>query len=337
MTTKIFQVDIRNSYWYVSRIDSDLINTMEKISQLWWYEESHILEIKSLIKEHRAGVKKNISDIVKAHYPSLMSKRDGEYRKMVELTTKMTVVARACTEIAGELFDERRMKIASLFGVCCFLADSFIDDFGEDASKEYIERFELLLTKGWFEIRTKREQLFYVIVSRIFAERDVFDVMLRQAIFRQFMAQKRDISLRLGMLPFSSLSRTNKLNLLRECGRDKGGCVILVLSLLLVPEMPLKYLNLLYSAGVMFQYIDDYGDYHYDRHYNRLTYMNYVGHPYRTLCRNMYKYISVMHEGLPECKGRDILFTFLTKYFVTRLEKHRLEQYRGEYSWTTYE
>lgn len=310
---------------------------MEKKKRLWWPEKRLLSDVDTFAKKHRAGVEKNLSPIVNAYYPALMAKRDGEYRKMIELTTKMTMVGRACTEIAGHPFDERRLKIGSLFGASCFLADSFIDDLGEEASKEYIERFELLLTKGWFEIRTKREELFYIIMSRIFAERDVFDTAIRQAIFWQFMAQKRDISLRLGLQSLATLSPSKKLSLLKECGRDKGGCVALVLSLLLVPEIPLRYRHLFYMAGMLFQYIDDYGDYHYDRYYKRMTYMNQVRYPYRTLRRILHKYIPILHETLPECMGRDILLAFLIRYFVTRLEKHRLEQYRGEYSWTIYE
>ncbi|MEK6589230.1 MAG: hypothetical protein AABZ11_00980 [Nitrospinota bacterium] len=310
---------------------------MENLKKLWWPKKRHLSNINSIVKKHRIGVEKNLLPLVNAYYPVLVTKHSGEYRKMIELTTKMTMVGRACTEIAGYPFDERRLKISSLFGACCFLADSFIDDFGEEASKEYIERFELLLTKGWFEIRTKREGLFYIIVSRIFAERDVLDTIVRQAIFWQFMAQKRDIGLRIGLLRFSKLSHSKKLNLLRECSRDKGGCVASVLSLLLVPEIPLRYRHLFYMAGMLFQYIDDYGDYHYDRYYNRMTYMNQVRYPSGTLRRILYKYIQILHEGLPGCMGRDILLTFLLRYFVTRLEKHRLEQYRGEYSWTIYE
>lgn len=309
---------------------------MVNLSHLRSYERMSSSDIHALIEIHRTEVKKNLSEMVNVHYPSLITKKDGEFQKMIELTTKMTIVGRACTEIAGEKFEERRMKISGLFGACCFLADGFVDDFGEDASKEYIERFELLLTKGWFEIRTKREELFYIVVSRIFAERDVFNTMVRQAIFWQFMAQKRDIGLRFGMLNFSCLSRSKKLNPFRNCGRDKGGCVILVLSLLLVPETTSKYLHLLYTTGMLFQYIDDYGDYHYDRYYNRKTYMNQVIHPYRTLRRIMDKYIPILYESLPESRGKDILLTFLITYFVTRLEKHRLEQFRGKYSWTTY-
>jgi len=45
-------------------------------------------------------------------------------------------------------------------------ADSFIDDFGEAATRDYLDRLEVLLTEGWFEPRTDREKLFFVIVSR---------------------------------------------------------------------------------------------------------------------------------------------------------------------------
>ena len=80
---------------------------------------------------------------------------------------------------------------------CCFLADGFLDDFGERATREYLERLGVLLTKGWFEVRTDRERLFYVIAARLFAERDVLDPTVRQAILRLYRAERQDVELRL--------------------------------------------------------------------------------------------------------------------------------------------
>ena len=127
----------------------------------------------------------------------MLSGAQDEYRKMFELSTKMNLVGHACTEIAGYEYDRRRQTIGTLFGACCFLADSFIDDFGEAATREYIDRLGLLLTEGWFEMRTDRERLFYVIVSRLFAERDILDPTIRQAILHLYQAQKQDVELRM--------------------------------------------------------------------------------------------------------------------------------------------
>ena len=48
--------------------------------------------------------------------------------------------------------------VRSGFGGCCFLADSFIDDFGPDATREYLERIELLLTTG-MQLDTAESQI----------------------------------------------------------------------------------------------------------------------------------------------------------------------------------
>jgi len=249
----------------------------------------------------------------------------------------MTMVGHACTEAAGHEFDERRQKISSLYGACCFLGDSFLDNFGEEAARRYLERYEVLLTKGWFEIENEREQLFYIILSRLFAERDILGTMLRQAIFSLFMAQKRDVQLRLDSLKLQRLSRRQSLYILKRCARDRSGHAITVLVLFLVPELPLRYHHLIYTAGSLIMYIDDHGDCHFDRYYNRATYMNRLKYPAQTLRRIFYKSITRMHMGLPENKGRDLLTGFLFRYFVTRLKKHQLEKGKGSHMWTVYE
>jgi hypothetical protein len=262
---------------------------------------------------------------------------DAEYRKMVELSSKMTMVGRACTEVAGLPFDDRRVRIASLFGGCCFLGDSFLDDFGEDAAKEYLERFELLLTKGWFEIRNDRERLFYVVLGRLFTERDVLDTMLRQAIFGLYLSQKRDVEMRRGGPAVDGLSRRDRLALLKACARDRSGHAITILTLFLVPGLPLHCHSAIYLAGSLIMFIDDHGDCHYDRYYHRLTFMNQVKNPAARLGQIFRVSIRRIHAGLPDSKGRDLLIAFLYRYYLTRLKKHRLERSRGASSWTVYE
>src|SRR5687768_7971045 len=108
----------------------------------------------------------------------------------------MTLVGHAATTVAGHPYDARRRRIASLFGACCFLADSFIDDFGDQAARDYLDRFELLLTRGWFHPRTDRERLFFAIISRLFLERHVLQPGLRQAVLLLYEAQRRDVEMR---------------------------------------------------------------------------------------------------------------------------------------------
>ncbi len=110
----------------------------------------------------------------------------------------------------------------------------------------------------------------------------------------------------------------------------------MTLSHFLVPELPLRYHHLIFLAGSLFMYIDDHGDYHFDRYYNRITYMNQVRNPRQTLERIFNEGITKLREGLPEGRGRDILTTFLLRYFVSRIKKHELG--RGNIaSWTVYE
>jgi len=40
---------------------------------------------------------------------------------------------------------------------------------------------------------------------------------------------------------------------------------------------------------------------------------------------------------LPANDGRDLMVAFLTRYFLTRLEKHRLERKRSDSAWAVYE
>ncbi|PXF58380.1 MAG: hypothetical protein C4B58_06645 [Deltaproteobacteria bacterium] len=302
-----------------------------------WLGNKALADIDALMKGYRISVEEQLVSLVSDYYPSMIAGDGVEYRKMLELSSKMTMVGRACAEIAGFPFDTRRLRISCLFGACCFLGDSFLDDFGDDDSREYLQRYELLLTKGWFEIRNQREQLFYIILSRLFGERDVLDVMLRQAIFGLFLSQKRDVEMRACSPSFKATPRHRQLRLLKECARDRSGHAITILSLFLVPELPLLYQHLLYTAGALIMYIDDHGDCHYDRYYNRITYMNQVKHPVQTLRRIFNTSIDRLYTRLPESEGRELLIGFLYRYFVTRLEKHRLERNSGKFSWNVYE
>lgn len=259
--------------------------------------------VDELMKGYRKVVRENLGDIVQEHYPSLQHRGDNEYPKMLELSAKMTMVAHACTQIGGYPFDGRRQRISSLFGACCFIGDSFLDDFGENDSLEYLNRYELLLTKGWFDIRNEREQLFYVILSRLFAERDVLNAMLRQAIFSLFLAQRRDVELRANVSWFKALPRRNQLRLLRDCARDRSGHAITILALFMVPELPLRIHHLIYLAGSLIMYIDDHGDCHSDRYCNRLTYMNQVKHPARTLQEIFGRSIRQLHRDCRRAWG----------------------------------
>ena len=302
----------------------------------WPVKPDVLSTVDDLMKGYRKTVRENLGGIVEEHYPSLQHRGDNEYPKMLELSAKMTMVAHACTQIAGYPFDGRRQRISSLFGACCFIGDSFLDDFGEKESLEYLDRYELLLTKGWFDIRNEREQLFYVILSRLFAERDVLNTMLRQAVFSLFLAQKRDVELRANVSWFKALPRRSQLRLLRECARDRSGHAITILALFMVPELPLRIHHLIYLAGSLIMYIDDHGDCHSDRYCNRLTYMNQVKHPVRTLRKIFERSLSLLHQGLPEGLGQDLMIAFLYRYFITRLRKHKLEKDNAGSSWNVY-
>jgi hypothetical protein len=127
------------------------------------------------------------------------------------------------------------------------------------------------------------------------------------------------------------------LTALRECARDRSGHAITLLSLLLVPSIPLRYRCHIYTAGSLIMHIDDHGDCHFDRHHRRLTYMNQVSDPGRALRAIFHRGIDSIRRGLPESEGRRLLIAFLRRYYETRLRKHRLERGRGEVSWTVYE
>jgi hypothetical protein len=290
-----------------------------------------------LIQRYRKNVSAQLTPLVRTYNPAMLTEAQDEYRKMLELSAKMNVVGHACTEIFGFDYDERRQSIGSLFGACCFLADSFIDDFGEKATREYLQRLEILLTEGWFELRSDRERLFFVIVSRLFTERDLLHPTVRQAILQLYAAQKQDVDLRLcGETTPRTLQRA-QLNLLKCCARNRSGHAILVLSAFLVPELPLAQLSLMFTAGALVMFIDDHGDCYSDRQSRRITFMNQVKYPERTLKGIFLTHIARLAGGLPPSDGRDLLIAFLTRYYLTRIEKHRQQKVKGGSAWAVHE
>jgi hypothetical protein len=293
--------------------------------------------VDGLIRTYREKVREILEPLVRSYNPSMLSEPDDEYRKMLELSSKMSLVAHACTEIAGYEYDARRQMIGGLFGACCFLADGFIDDFGDQATSEYLDRFGRLLTDGWFESRTDRERLFYVIVSRLFAERDVVDPTVRQAILLLYDAQRQDVELRMDRGRARKGRARRQLGLLKQCAQDRSGHAITVLSAFALPELPLYYLAEIFAAGALIMFIDDHGDCYSDLRNHRVTFMNQLRDPERTLRRIFSTYIKRLGEGLPQGSGRDLLIAFLTRYYLTRVEKHRREKLHVGSSWAVYE
>lgn len=278
---------------------------------------------------YRASADENLGPLFARYCPSLQTTSETtEYRKLIELTAKMQVVGHACTEIAGYGFDRRRQRISSLFGACCFLGDSFLDDYGEAASREYIERFERLLTKGWFEITNAREQAFYIVLARLCGERDVFQPMLRQGLCSLFQAQKLDVELSLNREKLGILSRSQKLAVLSDCARDKSGHAITCLALFLVPHMALSHHHSLYKTGELISHIDDFGDYYLDLAQGKLTYMNQVRQPLEKLTRVFQETLTLLDTRLCPSHGRELLKGFLYRYFRTRQRKHDAERTR---------
>jgi hypothetical protein len=305
---------------------------------MWQPPEETASEIDDLMKRYRTSADENLRPLFDRYCPSLRTDTGvTEYRKLIELTAKMQMVGHACTEITGSRFDQRRQKISSLFGACCFLGDNFLDDYGEAASREYIQRLEVFLAKGWFEIRNEREQVFYVVLSRLFFERDIFQPMLRQGLCSLFQAQKLDAELSLDCEKTNRLSRPQKLSLLRNCARDKSGHAITVLTLFLVPRISLAHHHLLYKTGWLISCIDDFGDYYLDLTLSKMTYMNQVKQPAKVLTRILLETIALLDAHLGRSRGRELLKGFLHRYFTTRLRKHYNERGRRDAAKTVYE
>jgi hypothetical protein len=247
------------------------------------------------------------------------------------------LVGHACTEIGDYPYDERRQRITCLYGCCCFLADSFLDDFGEEATRSYLKRLELLFTSGWFEVETERETLFYIVLSRLFAERDILEPTLRQAILRLFEAQRRDVDMRHLATELKALPRAQRLALLKRCARDRSGHAIILLAAFLLPHLSIDYIRLIFIAGALIMFIDDHGDCYADRADRRITYMNTLSRPEQALRRIFFSHIEKLTQGLRPAAGRDLLIAFLTRYYVTRLQKHREQRRLRGPAWAVYE
>lgn len=295
------------------------------------------MRVESLAHVYRREVRKTLGPLVMAYYPALISAGGQEFAKMLELSAKMTLVGHACSELAGYPFDARRQRVAILFGGCCFLADSFLDDFGEVATREYLERFVLLLEAGWFEIRNDRERLFYVILALLFLERDVLDPILRQAILRLHAAQAEDVMLRLEPGWIEGVSARQRLLALRRCARNRSGHAIIALAGFLVPQVTLAYLTAIFTAGALIMFIDDHGDCYADLKEGRITYMNQLRDPERALARIFTGYLARLSAMLAPGEGRVLLIGFLTRYYLTRLEKHRRQRQSEGAAWDVYE
>lgn len=293
-------------------------------------------QIETLARAHRTEVRETLAPLVLAWHPELAA-ANAEYAKMLELSTKMTLVGHACTLLTGEPFDPRRRRIAILFGCCCFLADSFLDDFGPEATRSYLQRFSTLLATGWFDIRTERERLFYIVLARLFAERDVLDPLLRQAILRLHAAQQQDVMLRLDPHCLTGLPDSRRRVVLKRAARDRSGHAIIMLSCLLVPTLSLQLLALIFTAGALIMFIDDHGDCFTDRRDGRVTYMNHVRQPERVLRRIARAHFARLASGLPENPGRELLLGFLLRYYLTRIDKHRAQRRRGGTAWDVFE
>jgi hypothetical protein len=288
-----------------------------------------------LLRQYRKTALTTLDPLVKAWYPALAVNDNLEYRKLLELTAKMTLVGHACVEVAGQDFSARQQRIATLYGAICFLADSFLDDFGADATHEYIARFTQLLESGWFELRGEREVLFYVLLSRLVSERDILQPILRQAILRLHAAQSRDVELR-GIARSGGVPRAVRARL-KNCARDRSGHAIVALASFLVPELGLDRLAGLFTAGALIMYIDDHGDCHTDRRDGRVTYMNQLRAPEPALARLALRHFARLAATLPENPGRKLLLEFLLRYYTTRIEKHRIQQRRAGTAWEVYE
>lgn len=307
---------------------------MEWPAAAWQPSAATQERIAALISVYREAARWTLEPLVGRYYPAMRSNNAFEYRKMLELSTKMILVGHACTEILGYPFDERRRTISALYGGCCFLADSFMDDFGDEAARDYIERFGRLLREGWFEPRTERERLFYVIIVRLFGERDVLEPVLRQAISLLYRAQEQDVTLRFASSP---KGRRAHLARLKDCARNRSGHAIIVLATFLVPEIGLRELSLIFSAGALIMHIDDHGDCYTDRRERRFTFMNQLRRPERALKHLFLAHIMRLFEGISAGSGRDLMIGFLTRYYVTRVAKHRQQRREGGHAWGVYE
>jgi hypothetical protein len=156
-------------------------------------------------------------------------------------------------------------------------------------------------------------------------------------VLQLYMAQKEDVDLRATRRAGGRRLTRGQLNTLKRCARNRSGHAILVLSAFLLPELPLSYLARMFWAGALIMYIDDHGDHWSDLKDNRLTFMNQVSRPERTLKGLFHTHIRQLASGVPDGEGRDLLIAFLTRYYLTRIEKHRQQRVKGGSAWAIYE
>ncbi len=314
-----------------------MVTEREPLSLPWQPDGVVLHRVEVLARVHRAAVYQILEFVVATWHPTFREYASAEFDKMVELSTKMTLVGHACAEVVGAPFEARHQRIAALYGGCCFLADSFIDNFGEAATREYLQRFTDLFTSGWFEIRNERERLFYILAARLFAERNVLDPMVRQAVLKLHSAQELDALLRIEPSRTEALTKAQRRALFKRVARDRGGHTIILLTVLLVPELPLALLAGLFSAGSLFMYIDDHGDCFTDRRDGRVTYMNQMRDPERTLHCIVTGHFLYVLARLPSNPGRDMLLGILARYYLTRIDKHQAQRSREGTAWDVYE
>ncbi len=303
----------------------------------WMPDDACIARVEGLARTHRAAVHEVLSPVVAAWHPKFRVESAAEFDKMIELSTKMTLVGHACAEVVGAPFGAREQRIAALYGGCCFLADSFIDNFGDAASRDYLRRFDELFLSGWFEVRTDRERLFYVLAARLFAERDMLEPMVRQATLKLHAAQSLDALLRIDPWRTTDLTATQRRALFKRVARDRGGHTILLLTVLVAPRLAPGLVAGLFSAGSLFMYIDDHGDFFTDRRDGRSTYMNLLRRPEPALHRIVTAHFLTILAKLPGNEGRDALLAILARYYFTRIDKHRVQEQGGGTAWDVYE
>jgi hypothetical protein len=65
--------------------------------------------------------------------------------------------------------------------------------------------------------------------------------------------------------------------------------------------------------------------------------MNQVRKPEAALGRIFRLHIDRLRRELPCNRGRELLLAFLTRYYVTRIQKHRQQKSRGGSAWEVYE
>ena len=122
----------------------------------WQPDSAQIERVDELIRGYRREVVTGLEPSVRAHYPELLEDPGDEYRKMLELSTKMTLVGHACCEIAGyplrrAAATEREPRSAA----AAFSPTASSTTSARTRPASTSQRIELLLTTGWFDVRTR--------------------------------------------------------------------------------------------------------------------------------------------------------------------------------------